>query len=77
MTWTLDYSKESELDDSVGYWVVKPHPKTPGWSRVFYSVRVQTSSFMPGFIEDMIARRGLVTATAWVKREAEKAQAKP
>lgn len=76
MTWTLDYDKKSELDDSVGYWVVKKHPSKEGYSRVFYSVRVQTSSFIPGFIEDMIAENGLVTATEWVKRESEKVQKK-
>lgn len=76
MTWTLDYDKLSELDDSVGYWVVKKHPTKKGHSRVFYSVRVQTSSFIPGFIEDMIAENGLVTATEWVKRESEKVQKK-
>lgn len=43
---------------------------------MFYSVRVQTSSFIPGFIEDMIAENGLVTATEWVKRESEKVQKK-
>ncbi len=74
MTWTLDYDKLSELDDSVGYWVVKPHPTKKGHSRVFYSVRVKTSSFVPGFIEDMIAENGLVKATEWVKRESEKVQ---
>ena len=29
VTWTLDYSKESDLDDSVGYWAVEEHPETP------------------------------------------------
>ena len=28
MTWTLDYSRESDLDDSTGYWLVYPSPLT-------------------------------------------------
>ena len=75
MTWTLDYSKLSDLDDSVGYWYVTPVPGKPGWTRVYYSVAVRLSGWIPGFVEDMIAKKGLTKATAWVKRESEKAQA--
>lgn len=73
MTWTLDYSRESDLDDSVGFWRVMPHPDQPGWSRVFYSVEVRLKGWVPGFIESMLAKNGLTQATAWVKRESEKA----
>lgn len=71
VTWTLDYSRESDLDDSVGYWAVIPHPEKPGWSRLFYGIDMRTRSYMPGFVRNLIARRGLIDATAWVKREAE------
>lgn len=41
LTWTLDYSKKSDFDDSCGYWYVIPHPDNPGeWTRVYYSVEV-------------------------------------
>ena len=30
LTWTLDYSRLSDLVDSVGYWCVVPHPSSPG-----------------------------------------------
>ena len=71
MTWTLDYSRESDLDDSVGYWAVQSLPGDPQRSRLFYSVDMRTRGWMPGFIRRMIARQGLEEATGWVKREAE------
>lgn len=71
VTWTLDYSRESDLDDSVGYWAVTPHPRKPGWSRLFYSIDMRTRTWMPGFVRALIARRGVSDATEWVKREAE------
>jgi hypothetical protein len=71
MTWTLDYSRESDLDDSVGFWRVLPHPEKAGWSRVVYSVNVRLKGWVPGFIESMIAKKGLTQATEWVKRESE------
>jgi hypothetical protein len=71
VTWTLDYTRESDLDDSVGYWSVFELPDRPGWSRLFYSIDMRTRGWMPGFLRDMIANRGLKDATAWVKREAE------
>ena len=73
MTWTLDYDKLSDLDESVGYWAVLPHPSEPGQSRVFYSIDMKTRGWMPGFARRMVARQGLEEATGWVKAESEKA----
>jgi ribosome-associated toxin RatA of RatAB toxin-antitoxin module len=72
MTWTLDYSRLSDLDDTVGFWRIQALPDKPGWTRVFYSVQVKLSGWVPGWIEDMLAKSGLTKATAWVKRESEK-----
>lgn len=72
MTWTLDYTKDSDLDDSVGFWRVAPHPDKPGHSRVFYSIDLRVGWWLPGFIENMLAKDGLTKSTEWVKREAEK-----
>ena len=74
LTWTLDYSRHSDLADSVGYWRVDPHPTQPGWSRVFYAVDVRLDGWVPGFIQDILGRRGLLDATRWVKRESEAAR---
>lgn len=74
ITWTLDYSRFSDLDESVGYWAVIPHPAKQGHSRVFYSIEMKTRGWMPGFLRGMIARQGLEEATGWVKRESESSQ---
>lgn len=71
VTWTLDYARESDLDDSVGFWSVVPHPTRRGWSRLYYAIDMRTRGWMPGFLRRMVARRGLRDATAWVKRESE------
>ncbi|MBW1881641.1 MAG: SRPBCC family protein [Deltaproteobacteria bacterium] len=71
MTWTLDYTRESDLDDSVGFWRVVPIEDKAGWTRVYYSVDVRLKGWVPKFIETMLAKNGLTKATAWVKRESE------
>ena len=73
LTWTLDYSRESDLDDSVGFWRVEPVTARPGFTRLFYSVEVKPRGWVPGPIEDYITDAGLTKATAWVKRESEAA----
>jgi carbon monoxide dehydrogenase subunit G len=72
MTWTLDYSRKSELDDSVGYWYVEPHPTRKGETRLYYSVDVRMRGFVPAFVQDMVRQEGLVRATRWVKAFSEK-----
>lgn len=71
MTWTLDYSRQSDLDDSVGFWRVTSLSTSPVRSRVEYSVDVRIKGWVPGFIADMIRSRGVTTATSWVKKQSE------
>ena len=71
VTWALDYSRESDLDDSVGYWFIRPHPDHAGWSRVEYTVDVRVASAVPSFIEDIVAKKGLRDATSWLPKAAE------
>ncbi len=71
MTWHLDYSKKSEIDDSVGFWVVEPHPTKENYTRLYYSVTFRLNG-VPGFIKNMMQKKGLREATEWVKRESEK-----
>ncbi|MCO4744973.1 MAG: SRPBCC family protein [Proteobacteria bacterium] len=73
MTWTLDYERNSDLDDSVGYYRTEPHPDKPGWTRLYYSVDFQVKQWVPQAIQDMVAKQGLKKATEWVKRESEAA----
>lgn len=72
LTWTLDYSRQSDLDDSVGYWRVTSLQSDPPRSRLEYSVDIRFTGYVPGFIADMISKKGLTDATGWVKRESEK-----
>lgn len=69
LTWTLDYSRQSDLDDSVGYWRVTPLSATQ--SRLEYSVDIRFKGWIPGFAQDMISSKGLTSATAWVKKQSE------
>jgi len=71
LTWTLDYARKSDLDDSVGYWRVTPITADPPLSRLEYSVDIRFASYVPGFVQDIIAKKGLTDATSWVKRETE------
>jgi ribosome-associated toxin RatA of RatAB toxin-antitoxin module len=71
MCWTLDYSRQSDLDDSVGCWLLEPHPEHPGWTRMSYAIEVRMSPWIPGFVERALARDGLVKSTLWVKQLAE------
>lgn len=69
MTWALDYSRQSDLDDSVGYWRVTP--LSPTQTRLEYSVDIRFKGWIPGFVQDMISTKGLTTATSWVKKQSE------
>lgn len=71
MTWRLDYSRQSDFDDTVGFWRVEALSEKPGWSRVYYSVDLKAAGWVPPPIEKAFATMGLNKATAWVKREAE------
>jgi len=71
MTWQLDYSRESDIDDSTGYWLVYPAPDHPGHSRLEYSVDLRLKGWIPGIVENMLAKKGLTLATSWVKKQSE------
>lgn len=73
-TWTLDYNKESDLDDSVGFWRVTPQENDPSKSIVEYSVDVKIKGWVPDFIREMLVDKGLKQATTWVKVQSEKKQ---
>lgn len=72
LTWTLDYTKESDFDDSCGYWFVIPHPDDPEEkTRLFYSVQVSMFDWVPKFVVDFMSSKALTDATAWVKKYSE------
>jgi Polyketide cyclase / dehydrase and lipid transport len=71
LTWTLDYSRNSDLDDSVGFWRVTPVTTDPPVTRLEYSADIRLKGWVPGVLQDMIAKKGLTDATSWVKKQAE------
>jgi len=71
VTWTLDYSRESDLDDSVGYWLAYRSPDDPKKTRLEYSVDLRLKGWVPGFVEKLLADQGLEDATKWVKKQSE------
>lgn len=71
LTWSLDYSRLSDLDESIGYWRVTSLTTQPARTRVEYSVDVRFKGWVPGFAQDMIAKQGLTNAVAWVKKRSE------
>jgi hypothetical protein len=68
LTWTLDYSKKSDFDDSCGYWYVIPHPTKKDWTRVYYSVEVSLFAWVPKFVVQFMSQQALTEATGWVKK---------
>mmetsp|Transcript_33376 Transcript_33376/g.60147 ORF Transcript_33376/g.60147 Transcript_33376/m.60147 type:complete len:335 (-) Transcript_33376:141-1145(-) len=72
LTWTLDYTKESDFDDSCGYWYIIPHPDDPEErTRLYYSVQVGMFDWVPKFVVDFMSSKALTDATAWVKKYSE------
>lgn len=71
VTWQLDYSRESDIDDSTGYWLVYPSPAREGYTRVEYTVDLRLKGWVPGFVEDLLANKGLEKATGWVRLQVE------
>ncbi|MEE2751528.1 MAG: SRPBCC family protein [Myxococcota bacterium] len=77
VTWTLDYQRDSDLSDSVGYWRVTPSKKDPNICRVEYSVNLKIRSWVPRFVKKMLVDQGLEEATSWVRIQAEARQKAP
>ena len=76
LTWTLDYTKNSDFDDNVGHWQVMKHPTKAGWTRVLYSTKVKLFPWIPNLVVNFITTKALVESTTWVKKESEKEASK-
>jgi hypothetical protein len=73
LTWSLDYTRESDFDDNVGCWVVEAHPEKENWSRAWFSCDLALKTKLPGFLMNFARKKALKNSTKWVKRESEKA----
>lgn len=73
MHWTLDYDRQSDAHDLVGYWRVEQISQSPVITRVDYATQMSVKG-VPDFFADYLTKDALINGTKWVKREAEKAQ---
>jgi ribosome-associated toxin RatA of RatAB toxin-antitoxin module len=72
MSWTLDYSRKSDVNDIVGYWRLETLSAEPPRTRLEYSTQLMVSG-VPSFLVSYLTRDSLVEGTAWVKKQAEAA----
>lgn len=70
-TWTLDYDRRSDLDDSVGFWRVEPVKGNADRSNVFYSATVRYRGWAPWWIMRMFVEGTLAETADWVKAYSE------
>jgi len=70
MTFNLDYSRRSDIDDSVGYWFVQTRGRAS--SRVFYSCECKLRGWVPGPVYSLLTKEALKKATTWVAEESVK-----
>merc|ERR1719424_298137 len=64
MTFHLDYDRNSDIADSVGYWYVED--LKDGWCRVYYSTDSKLPKFIPNFAKDAIVNLAAKRSTSWV-----------
>jgi ribosome-associated toxin RatA of RatAB toxin-antitoxin module len=71
MSWVLDRTRESDVQDMIGYWRVEQIESEPPMTRLDYATEIVVGG-VPDFIVTHLTEGSLVDGTAWVKREAEK-----
>jgi hypothetical protein len=70
--WSLDYDKNSSVDDARGYWFAEPHPEHPDTkTRLFYSVEMMLGPSIPGCVASFINKKAVNDAMTWVKKYSE------
>lgn len=70
MTWTLDYSKKSDMDDVSGQWHLQERDNGRK-TRVFYACDIALRDFFPVSIIKSMSKAALKSATGWVKQHSE------
>ena len=73
MSWTLDYTRKSDVDDLIGYWRVEAVSTNPPVTRLDYATELMVAN-VPSFLVRYLTRESLTDGTAWVKRQAEAAR---
>jgi len=70
MSWELDYSRNSDIGDMIGYWLLEEVQTTPPITRLEYSTEIRVKG-VPDMLVRYMTRQSLVDGTAWVKRVSE------
>lgn len=70
-TWTLDYRRRSDLDDTVGFWRVLPVAGKPENADVIYSTRVRLEGGLTRWLGNWLLEDTLHAVTAGLKARAE------
>mmetsp|Transcript_33723 Transcript_33723/g.110028 ORF Transcript_33723/g.110028 Transcript_33723/m.110028 type:complete len:286 (+) Transcript_33723:58-915(+) len=68
VVWNLDYERESDLDDSVGYWYIQPRGRQ--CCRVYYSCDTKLRKWVPAPVYALLSKTAVKQATIWVNNEA-------
>lgn len=68
MTFHLDYDRQSDLDDSVGYWYVQPTGAEE--CRVYYACDTTLRGWVPSPVYSLLGKTALKQTTTWVNEEA-------
>jgi hypothetical protein len=71
-TWTLDYRRESDLTDTVGFWRIRPLEGAPHRSVVEYTSHARMEGWIPGFLRNIATERVISDGALWLKRAAER-----
>jgi len=69
MTWRLDESKENDIEDTFGAWILVPH--NDNQTIVFYRFHADTGMFIPGFLERHLINRDLPEVVRALKKRVE------
>ena len=70
MAWTLDYARESDAYDMIGYWRVEQIQDNPPLTKLEYSTEVQLRG-VPSFVANYLSKGALKDGTQWVKTYSE------
>ena len=70
ISWTLDRSRTSDLDDVIGYWRISQISDNPPRTRLEYGSAIVAGG-MPDFVIAFLTRDSLLDGTAWVKEQTE------
>lgn len=71
MIWELDTTKENDIKDTIGYWILQEVSEEPPVTRAIYSVILDAGRFIPSFVEDLLGNKELPNVVKNLKRYVE------